>query len=57
MGAATLDRVKKVVVLGSTGSIGEQALEVIATAGDELELCGISAHSSWQRACEQGQRA
>jgi 1-deoxy-D-xylulose-5-phosphate reductoisomerase len=53
VGAATLDRVKKVVVLGSTGSIGEQALEVIATAGDELELCGISAHSRWQRACEQ----
>ena len=47
---------KKLVVLGSTGSIGEQALEVIRAAGDELELVGISAHSSWERACEQAQR-
>jgi 1-deoxy-D-xylulose-5-phosphate reductoisomerase len=48
--------VKKVVVLGSTGSIGEQALEVIQTAGSELELVGVSAHSSWERACEQAAR-
>jgi 1-deoxy-D-xylulose-5-phosphate reductoisomerase len=48
--------VKKLVVLGSTGSIGEQALEVIQAAGDEFELVGISAHSSWERACEQARR-
>jgi 1-deoxy-D-xylulose-5-phosphate reductoisomerase len=48
--------VKKVVVLGSTGSIGEQALEVIQAAGDDLELVGISAHSNWERACEQARR-
>jgi 1-deoxy-D-xylulose-5-phosphate reductoisomerase len=48
--------VKKVVVLGSTGSIGEQALEVIQTAGDELEVVGISAHSSWEQACEQARK-
>jgi 1-deoxy-D-xylulose-5-phosphate reductoisomerase len=48
--------VKKVVVLGSTGSIGEQALEVIQAAGDELELVGISAHSSWEQACEQARK-
>ena len=47
---------KKVVVLGSTGSIGEQALEVIQGAGDELELVGISAHSSWEQACEQARK-
>ena len=47
---------KKVVVLGSTGSIGEQALEVIQAAGDELELVGISAHSSWEQACEQARK-
>ena len=47
---------KKVVVLGSTGSIGEQALEVIQAAGDELDLVGISAHSSWEQACEQAKR-
>jgi 1-deoxy-D-xylulose-5-phosphate reductoisomerase len=48
--------VKKVVVLGSTGSIGEQALEVIEAAGDDLDLVGISAHSSWEKACEQAAR-
>jgi 1-deoxy-D-xylulose-5-phosphate reductoisomerase len=43
---------KKVVILGSTGSIGEQALEVIA-GSDELELVGISAGRRWKRLCEQ----
>lgn len=44
---------KKVVILGSTGSIGEQAIEVIRAAGDELRLIGISTHSGWERALEQ----
>ena len=44
---------KKVVVLGSTGSIGEQALEVIQSAGDDLQLVGISADSNWEQACAQ----
>jgi 1-deoxy-D-xylulose-5-phosphate reductoisomerase len=56
VGVSTLAGVKKVVVLGSTGSIGEQALEVIQAAGDDLQLVGISAHSSWERACEQARR-
>ena len=47
---------KKVVVLGSTGSIGEQALEVIQAAGDDLRLVGISADSSWEQACAQAKR-
>ncbi len=47
---------KRVVVLGSTGSIGEQALEVIQLAGDELELVGISANSSWEKALEQARK-
>jgi 1-deoxy-D-xylulose-5-phosphate reductoisomerase len=43
---------KKVLILGSTGSIGEQALEVVG-ASEELELCGISAGHRWERLCEQ----
>ncbi|MGI9020688.1 MAG: 1-deoxy-D-xylulose-5-phosphate reductoisomerase [Solirubrobacterales bacterium] len=43
---------KKVLILGSTGSIGEQALEVVASS-EELELCGLSAGRRWQRLCEQ----
>jgi 1-deoxy-D-xylulose-5-phosphate reductoisomerase len=43
---------KKLLVLGSTGSIGEQALEVVA-GSEELELCGLSAGHRWERLCEQ----
>lgn len=38
---------KNVVVLGATGSIGTQALEVISRS-DELAVAGLSAHSSWE---------
>ena len=37
--------VKRVVVLGSTGSIGRNALEVIAGHPDRLELLGVAARS------------
>lgn len=37
---------KRVVVLGSTGSIGTQALEIIADNPDLFELVGISAQGS-----------
>jgi 1-deoxy-D-xylulose-5-phosphate reductoisomerase len=47
---------KRVVVLGSTGSIGVQALEVIEAAGDELELVGVSAQSSWEQALAQADK-
>jgi 1-deoxy-D-xylulose-5-phosphate reductoisomerase len=35
--------VKRVLILGSTGSIGTQALDVIARAPGEFEVCGLSA--------------
>ena len=37
---------RKVLVLGSTGSIGTQALEVIAKNPDRFELVGLSANSN-----------
>ena len=43
---------KRVLVLGSTGSIGEQALEVIERSPD-LTVAGLSAASGWERLCEQ----
>jgi 1-deoxy-D-xylulose-5-phosphate reductoisomerase len=43
---------KKVVILGATGSIGEQALEVVA-GSDELAVVGLAAGASWQRLVEQ----
>jgi 1-deoxy-D-xylulose-5-phosphate reductoisomerase len=43
---------KKVLVLGSTGSIGTQALEVIG-ASQELQAVGLAAGSAWEKTVEQ----
>jgi len=43
---------RRLLILGSTGSIGRQALEVCAES-DELELVGLSAESSWEGLVEQ----
>jgi 1-deoxy-D-xylulose-5-phosphate reductoisomerase len=47
--------VRKVVIAGSTGSIGTQALEVIERS-DSLELAGLSAATSWEQLLEQAAR-
>jgi 1-deoxy-D-xylulose-5-phosphate reductoisomerase len=44
--------VKRVLILGSTGSIGTQALQVIA-AGQGLQVAGLSADSNWETLLEQ----
>jgi 1-deoxy-D-xylulose-5-phosphate reductoisomerase len=43
---------KKVVILGSTGSIGTQALEIVA-ASRELAVAGLAAGSRWELALGQ----
>jgi 1-deoxy-D-xylulose-5-phosphate reductoisomerase len=43
---------KRLLILGSTGSIGTQALEVCERS-DELELVGLSAERSWEALVEQ----
>src|SRR6476661_4285123 len=43
---------RNVVILGSTGSIGTQALEIVA-GSDELSVAGLAAGSSWEQAVEQ----
>jgi 1-deoxy-D-xylulose-5-phosphate reductoisomerase len=43
---------KKVLVLGSTGSIGTQALEVIGRS-QELQAVGLAAGSGWEAVVEQ----
>ncbi|MCX6952415.1 MAG: 1-deoxy-D-xylulose-5-phosphate reductoisomerase [Verrucomicrobia bacterium] len=40
---------KRVVLLGATGSIGENTLRVLAAHRDRLELVGIAAHSKWEK--------
>ena len=48
---------RRLVILGSTGSIGVQALEVVSgSAGDELEVVALSAASAWEPLLEQAQR-
>jgi 1-deoxy-D-xylulose-5-phosphate reductoisomerase len=43
---------KKVLVLGSTGSIGTQALEVIGRS-EQLQAVGLAAGSGWETVVEQ----
>jgi 1-deoxy-D-xylulose-5-phosphate reductoisomerase len=43
---------RRVLVLGSTGSIGTQALEIVA-GSDELAVVGLSAERSWAQLVEQ----
>jgi len=43
---------KRLLILGSTGSIGVQALDIVGRS-PELELIGLSAERSWQTLIEQ----
>ena len=47
---------KKVVILGSTGSIGRNALQVIDALGPEYEVIALSAHTSLDRLAEQAEK-
>jgi 1-deoxy-D-xylulose-5-phosphate reductoisomerase len=44
------------VILGSTGSIGTQALDVVERSAGELELVGLSAGRDWEQLLGQAQR-
>jgi 1-deoxy-D-xylulose-5-phosphate reductoisomerase len=44
--------VKKVIILGCTGSVGTQALEIVA-ASEELTVVGLAASSRWELVLEQ----
>ncbi|HEY5317202.1 MAG TPA: 1-deoxy-D-xylulose-5-phosphate reductoisomerase, partial [Solirubrobacteraceae bacterium] len=48
--------VRRVLILGATGSIGVQALDVIA-ASKELEVVGLAAQGSWERLVAQARTA
>jgi 1-deoxy-D-xylulose-5-phosphate reductoisomerase len=50
------DRTIRVAVLGSTGSIGRSASEVIAASGGQLRAVALSAHSNLELLVEQAQR-
>jgi 1-deoxy-D-xylulose-5-phosphate reductoisomerase len=44
--------VRRIVIVGSTGSIGTQALDVVERS-DGLEVVGLAAASSWEQLLEQ----
>ena len=46
---------KKLVILGSTGSIGAQALEIVA-ASEELRVVGLAAATSWEQLLGQARQ-
>lgn len=46
---ATSARRKRIVLLGATGSIGENTLRVVAAHADRLELVGIAARGNWEK--------
>ena len=48
-----MGRVKRLLILGSTGSIGTQALDVVRRAGDAFELVGLSAGSDHEGLVKQ----
>ncbi len=45
LGEAPLSQIRNVAILGSTGSIGRAALDVLAKAGNPFRLAAISCHS------------
>lgn len=46
---------KKIVILGSTGSIGQSALEVIRTYPEEFKVVGLSAKNNYKLLKEQAE--
>jgi 1-deoxy-D-xylulose-5-phosphate reductoisomerase len=44
---------RRVVILGSTGSIGVQALDVVSRSAGELTVVGLSAAGAWESLIEQ----
>jgi 1-deoxy-D-xylulose-5-phosphate reductoisomerase len=47
--------VRRIIIVGSTGSIGTQAIDVIERS-TELEVVGLAAATSWEPLLEQAQR-
>jgi len=46
----------RIVVLGSSGSIGTNCLDVVAAHGERLQVVGLSVHRRWEKLVEQVRR-
>jgi 1-deoxy-D-xylulose-5-phosphate reductoisomerase len=49
----SFDRPRRVAVLGSTGSIGASALDVVRHLPHQLSLIGLAAYSKWEHLAQQ----
>jgi 1-deoxy-D-xylulose-5-phosphate reductoisomerase len=47
---------RRLSILGSTGSIGVQALDVVSRSGGELDVVALSAANGWEPLLEQARR-
>ena len=47
---------RKIAILGSTGSIGENALRVAAQFPERIEVAALAAGANWERLAEQARR-
>jgi 1-deoxy-D-xylulose-5-phosphate reductoisomerase len=47
---------RRLVILGSTGSIGVQALDVVSRSAGDLQVVGLSADRAWETLIEQARR-
>ena len=49
-------RKRRIILLGSTGSIGASAIKVATTMPDRMEIVGMAAHRSAQKLAEAANR-
>jgi 1-deoxy-D-xylulose-5-phosphate reductoisomerase len=47
---------KNIVILGSTGSIGQRTLDVVEALGDGWRIVGLAAGSNWRTLAEQARK-
>ncbi len=47
---------KRIVILGSTGSIGKSTLDVVDNLGEQVKVVGLAAATGWEVMAEQVRR-
>jgi len=47
---------KRILIMGATGSIGRQTLDVIENHPDQLQVVGLSADSNWELLAQQAEQ-
>ncbi len=47
---------KRIIILGSTGSIGSRAIDVICALGKGMKVVGLAAGENWKKLAEQAKK-